>query len=454
MANRSLATMLTTGLGSIGRKSNNMSLVTDFRGMFGPIRESFAGAWQRNVTVDNNQSLLAFSAVYACLSMISSDICKLRVKLMQQGPSNGVWTEIGTSPYLDLLNRPNRFQTRLQFFESWMLSKLTYGNAYVLKGRDSNRRVDEMYVLDPRRVTPIVTPVGDVYYSISADDLAGIPAGLRYCPASEIIHDRMTTLWHPLVGVSPISACGASATQGIRIQANSASFFQNMSRPSGMLTAPGTIDEVTANRIKTEWESNYSGANLGRLAIMGDGLEYAAMTIPAGDAQLIEQLRWTVEDVARAFRVPLHRLGAGTASGITNVESLESLYYSDCIQVFIEAIELCLDQGLELPSRYATEFDLRGLLRMDTGARYDALSKAVNGGWLSPNESRRLEDLPPVEGGETPYLQQQNYSLGALAKRDAAAPAPSDSTAPAEKMLRTLEAMERAAKAIDLRDRH
>ncbi|MEG7700666.1 phage portal protein, partial [Listeria monocytogenes] len=88
-----------------------------------------------------------------------------------------------------------------------------------------------------------------------------------------------------------------SATQGSRIQKNSANFFENMSRPSGMLTGPGVIDDATAERLKREWEKNYSGQNIGRLAVLGDGLTYAPMTIAPEAAQLIEQLKWTVEDV-------------------------------------------------------------------------------------------------------------------------------------------------------------
>jgi hypothetical protein len=64
------------------------------------------------------------------------------------------------------------------------------------------------------------------------------------------------------------------------------------------------------------------------------------------------------------------------------------------------------------------ELDLEGLLRMDSATRYKAHSDGIAGGWLAPNEARECEDLPPIPGGETPYLQQQNYSLAALAKRD------------------------------------
>jgi len=77
------------------------------------------------------------------------------------------------------------------------------------------------------------------------------------------------------------------------------------------------------------------------------------------------------------------------------------------------------------------------LLRMDTATRYDARNKAVAGGWMSPNEARALENMAPVKGGESPYLQQQNYSLAALAKRDAkpdpfAGPKPPELPKPAE----------------------
>ena len=56
---------------------------------------------------------------------------------------------------------------------------------------------------------------------------------------------------------------------------------------------------------------------------------------------------------------------------------------------------------------------------MDQAARYLAHGQAIKDGWLSPNEARIAENYPPADGGDSPYLQQQNYSLAALAKRDA-----------------------------------
>ena len=82
-----------------------------------------------------------------------------------------------------------------------------------------------------------------------------------------------------------------------------------------MITAPAKIDDETAKRLKQNWEENFSDGNIGRMAILGNGLSYEAMTIPAQEAQLIEQLKWTVEDVARAFHVPLFKLGGTVPIG-------------------------------------------------------------------------------------------------------------------------------------------
>lgn len=386
--------------------------------LWGWVREPTAGAWQAGVTVDPLGSVASFGAVYACVSRIASDIAKLQPRLLAQG-EDGTWSPARTgSPFWGVVRRPNAWQNRIQFYSHWLTSRLLYGNAYALKQRDARGVVVALHLLDPRRVTPMVTPSGDVYYSLGGDDLAKVPAG-AVVPAREIMHDRCVTLWHPLVGVSPIYACGMAATQGLRIQSNSANFFGNMSRPSGILTAPAHIDDTTAERLKREWQSNFNQGNIGKLAVLGDGLTYEAMTIAANDAQLIDQLRWTGEDVARAYSMPLYKIGAGPVPTAGNVEMLNQQYYADCLQVHIEAIELLMTEGLELPSGMQIEFDLDGLLRTDQLTYTDVLAKSVGGGIMTPNEARLRRNLPPMEGGDAIYLQQQYYSLEALARRDA-----------------------------------
>jgi len=386
----------------------------DIRGGWWPtIMESFTGAWQKNIEV-KQESVLSYHAVFACQTLIASDIAKLRVKLVQQD-ADGIWTETKNPAYSPVLRKPNRFQTRIQFFENWVLSKLQRGNAYILKERDGRGVVVRLYVLDPTLVAPLVADDGSVYYELLVDRLAGV-AERVIVPAREIIHDRFNCFFHPLVGLSPIFANGLSAMQGLSIQNNSASFFANGSQPGGILTAPGAIDQTTADRLKAHWDSNYTGKNRGKVAVLGDGLKFEAMAAKATDSQLIEQLKWSAEVVCSTYHVPSYMVGVGQAPAYNNIEALNSQYYTQCLQILLESIELCLDEGLGTGETLGTEFDLDQLLKMDSATMMEVLDKSS--GKLTPNEQRKKLGLKPVAGGNSPMLQQQNFSLEALAKRD------------------------------------
>lgn len=409
------------------------SAVTDQRGWFGIIREAFTGAWQQNVEV-KPECVLAYHAVFSCMTLIASDIAKMRVKLVQQD-RDGIWIERDSPAYSPVLRKPNSFQTRIQFWENWILSKLSRGNTYVLKQRDNRNVVTGLYVLDPCRVKPLVSDGGEVFYELASDNLAGVGAHV-VVPAREIIHDRFNCLFHPLVGLSPIYASGLAATQGISIQNNSATFFANGSRPSGILTAPGSISQEAAERLKSSWQENYAGANAGKTAVLGDGLKYEALTTSPVDAQLIEQLRWTAEVVCSTFHVPPYKLGIGQAPPNSTVEGLNLEYYTQCLQILIEAGELCLDEGLECQVGTGTEFDTDNLLRMDTAALMKAMSDGTKAAILKLDEARNRLGYSRMEGGDSAYLQQQNFSVAALAERDRnqpfAAPAQPDPAPVAE----------------------
>ncbi|WP_084581777.1 phage portal protein [Sphingomonas azotifigens] len=384
-------------------------------GWWPAVRESFTGAWQRGIEVKKD-TVLSFHAVFACQTLIASDIAKLRIKLVRQ--RGELWTETTNQAYSPVLRKPNHFQNRIQFLENWVLSKLQAGNTYILKQRDGRNVVTALYVLDPGRVKPLVADDGSVYYELNTDHLAGLSEAV-VVPASEIIHDRFNCFFHPLVGLSPIYANGLAATQGLSIQNNSARFFASGSNPGGILTAPGEISQETAARLKAHWDENYTGENVGKVAVLGDGLKYESMTVKAVDAQLIEQLKWSAEVVCSTYHVPPYKIGIGAQPTFNNVQSLNIEYYSQCLQVHIEAIELCLDEGLGTPAGTGTELDVENLLRMDSVTQMEVLKEGVGAGLMSPNEGRAKIGQRPVPGGETPYLQQQNYSLAALAKRDA-----------------------------------
>ncbi|NIG13014.1 phage portal protein [Pantoea sp. Al-1710] len=397
-------------------KEENKALHSLPSGAWSRILEPYAGAWQENVEV-RLDSVLAYPAIFSCISLISSDIAKMPISVRRR-QSNGVWVK-GNNPDLSpLLIKPNFYQTPMQFFELWMISKLAHGNAYILKLRDGGGRVTQLRVLDPRRVIPYIADDGEIFYSVLTDELNGLQGGL-FVPSRELIHDRFNTLFHPLCGLSPIYASGLAAIGGEAMLRNSAHTFKNGGKPGGIITVPGSVDADKAKEIKDNWNTGYSGANAGKTALLADGAAFVAVAQTATDSQLVEQLNLSNQLVAATFRVPLYKIDSGQTPSYNNIEALEQAYYSQCLQVHMTAIETLIADTFDLNEQTCVEFDHSRLLRMDTAARYKSYGDGIGAGFLAPNEARVKENMQPVEGGDLPYLQQQNYSLEALAKRDA-----------------------------------
>lgn len=398
--------------------------VSGSRGWWPIIRESFPGAWQRNVDI-HPETVLHNPTLFACITLIAGDIAKLRLKLMEQD-ADGIWIETDSSAFSPVLAKPNHYQSRIDFYEWWLISKLVHGNTYVLKARDKRRVVNALYILDPHRVKPLVSPDGSIFYGLYQDELAQTKEVSITVPAREIIHDVMCPLFHPLCGVSPIYAAGFPALQGLNIRNQSDKFFMNGSKPGGVLTSPLPISQATADRVKAYWDENFSGDNIGKIAVLGDGLKYEAMAVTAEQAQLVEQLRMTDEDIAKCFHMPRHKVGIGPDPTYNNIQALNIQYYADCLQKHIEKLELKLDEGLELvdvPNRtLGVEFERDDLAQMDTTSLIQSEKEAA--GIKTVNESRRRLNLPKVAGGDTVYRQQQDYSIEALNRRDSEQPAP------------------------------
>ena len=379
------------------------------------IFESHPGAFQQDVTIKRD-TVLANHAVFASQTLIAGDISKLRIRAVRKN-AYGIWHDDSRQP--EILRKPNHFQTRQQFFESWLLSKLSSGNAYVLKQRDNAGNPAKFFVLNPDLVTPLISDDGSVFYELQTDKLAGFPESV-IVPSREIIHDRFNCLYHPLVGLSPLYAAGLAAMQGIEIQQDSALFFRQGARPSGILTAPANIADKDVERLSKNWNELFGGKNSGRVAVLGSNMRFESIKAKAVDAQLIEQLKWTASVVASAYHVPTFKIGIADAPDYAkSVETLNLQYYSDCLQTLIEAIEACLDDGLGYDGVTAgTEFDLDGLIRMDRASQVEIATKMK--GLAELNEARAYIGLDPKDYGKTIYLQQQDHSAEAIAARDAA----------------------------------
>lgn len=391
------------------------------------ITEPFTGAWQRNI-VEKRADLLTYPTLYACIKRVGEDIGKLPFSLRSRD-NNGVWTEVSNSAYDPVLRKPNGYQTPAQFRESWMFSKLTQGNTYVLKRRDNRGVVVDMYVLDPCKVLPMVADSGAVFYQLQTDKLNtlpdGYPADQLIVPASEIIHDRCMTVHHPLIGVPPLAAAYWPALKNMKIMRNATDFFANNAQPGGLLTAPAGMTEKDAEEVQKYWTEQFAvgGAQYGKIAVIGADMKFTPFAMKSIDAQMIEQMRYGDEQICQPFGIPPFKVGIGTIPSGLGVDGINLMYANDALQANIQHMEDLLDEGLAISRPLGIELDLEPLLRMDETKKADIAVKLVGGMVKTPDEGRRQFNLAPTGGGDTLWGQNQDYPLGMLADRKSWDPA-------------------------------
>jgi len=411
----------------IGKVPAGLAPVSSRRSWWPTVREPYSGAWQHNADLPA-ESAVRNPTIFSCVTLIAETIGKCQLRLVEQVEPD-VWVPTANPAYSPVLRKPNRYQTIQKFLEAWLSSKLLTGNAYLLKERDARGVVSALYLLDPAKVTLLIAPDGAIYYELQRHELAGLTVEQSgtdrfVVPAREVIHDLMVPLFHQLIGVSPIFACATAALQALSIQDNSASFFANGSQPSGVLQVPKEIEQAEADAMKARWYERHGKDKVGTVAILDGGTTYTAAAASAVDSQLVEQLGWTTRTICGVLKVPAALVDASFAAPYGNQEQLIQQFYSQCLQPHMTGIELALDEGLELQRPLGTEFNGDDLYWMDTATRTKAAADAIGSATLTPNEARRKYfGFGPVEGGDTPYMQQQNYSLKALAARDRATPA-------------------------------
>lgn len=396
-----------------------MHTVSDYRGGWRRILEPFTGAWQQNVE-EKRGDLITYPTLYACLNRISSDIGKLPYTL-QQTNQNGTSTTVENPAYSPVLRKPNAFQTQAQFREYWSLTKLTQGNAYILKRRDQRGVVVDLYVLDPERVMPMVSDAGEVYYQLYIDPLntipANYPAANLIVPASEIIHDRCMVVHNPLIGIPPLAAAYWPALKNMKILRSATEFFANNAQPGGILTAPAGMSEEDAKQVQDYWTANFTGANAGKVAIVGADMKFTAFAMKSIDSQMIEQMKYSDIQICQPFGIKPYKIGLEPPPSGWKSYDVNTEYYGDALQTHIEHMESLLNEGLKVTAPLSVELNLDPLLRMDEIAKATVETQLVGGKIKQPDEARLRFNLAPTPGGDTLWGQNQDYPLGILADR-------------------------------------
>ena len=330
------------------------------------------------------------SAVYACVNLISNTVASLPFHLYRE-------TEQGQLYQPGLINdlvskRPNVAYNSYDFRKAMLTQLLLRGNAYVLPVRSGNNLAG-LELIDTELVT-IDTTSGELIYQLHLRN--GI--NLRLTP-DQLIHLKYWTL-DGITGISPIVYAKEIIGSSMAATAHMGGFYGNGGMPKGILQIQGTIRD--ADRVKQigrqfdELNKEYKG----RTAVLTEGAEYKPVAANFQESQLIESLRFSVEEICRLFSVPPHKIGHMEGAGYANsIEAQNAQFVSDCIRPLVEVIEMEFSNKL-LTGNRKFQMDLKALTRGDIATEVQRNVSYWNIGAMSANEIRRTEGLPPIEGGD------------------------------------------------------
>ena len=334
------------------------------------------------------------SAVYACVGAIAETIATLPLILYRRSGTEGEGRDraVDHPLYSVLHDTPNGQQTALEFREQMQAAVLLRGNAYAELVRGYDGQVRELLPIRPDRVNVLLLDSGRLAFEVY--DHRG---RMRRLLQEEVLHLRHRSE-DGIVGVSPISAAREVVELALAERDHGNTVFANGARLSGVLKAAGSLTSPQIDRLKSSWQSQYSGGgNAGKTAILEAGMDYQSVSMTLEDAEWIAARQFSVEEVCRLFRVPP-----------TVVGDLRHGNYANSVEMSRQFVVLSLrrhltmwEQGIarcclsEAARRtYFAEHSVEGLLRGDPVNRADFYTKGISSGWLFADEVRQLENLP------------------------------------------------------------
>ncbi len=339
---------------------------------------------------------------------------------------------ITTSAAFRVMSAPNVYETGADFNARLADEWLCAGEVACWALRNGRGEVDTLHILPRGSWQLAIDPQSKAaFYLVNSTGalLEEMNEASIAVPARDVLHLRWATPRHPLIGESAFAAAGLAAGINVALSASQAAFFGQMRRPSGVLATEHVLNDQQIKVLREAFDKQSTAMASGGIPILGGGLKWQAMGISSEDAQVIEALRMSNEEIARCCGVPPPLIGELQAGALASTETLIALWLSISLGGLIERFERGLERLFGFDGATDTvNMDVAALLRTNLQARIDALTKGVQGGILTPNEARRTEGYGPIDGGDQAFMQRQNTPidlLGELAAADLVkAPAP------------------------------
>ena len=347
-------------------------------------------------------SAMQVSAFWASVRLLSEVVSAMPLRAYNINPTNNIKTLNSDYGLWRLINyKPNRYQTRTEFFEQIMLNLVTNGNAYVVIQKTSKNKIVSLLPLVSSQMEPRLLSDGEVVYEYTTAN-----SDVNVYSSQSIWHIKL--FGNGLIGMSPLGYARNALGIAIALEDRVTTLAKNGGKTTGVLTVDDKLDQRKRDQIRHNYAALEEGGQ-DRLFVLEHNMTYQQTSLSPSDIQMIENRRFEVEDIARFMGVPsvlINDTSATTAWG-SGIEQINMGFYKLNLRPYLERIESSMKRWLIPQSdwdKIEIEFDFDALLRADRPTRLDANSAAINSGQLTPNEARASEGLKPEDGGEKIYL--------------------------------------------------
>ncbi len=369
--------------------------------------EDFFGVPMEGPARLSHEGAAGLAPVWAACRVVSESMASLSCHVVKDGQRvPGHWLE-------KLLAAPNSAMGRMEFLECMISGFELRGNSYAEILRDGMGVPQALWPMRPGTVRPERKGGRVVFHVATAN--GEITVG-----QDRILHWRFGILSPDgVTGTDPVALLQADLQAARSARDCAKNFFENGANPSGVLEHPAQLTDESAERLRRQFKRKYSGAkNSGETLVLEEGLKFSAVSRNSEESQLLETRTFSVQDVARIWNVPVHKLGDHSRSTFSNISEESGSFVKNSIRPRCVRLEQSTNRQLlsadELAAGYSLQFSLDSLLRGSTTERYAAHAKGIAAGFLTRNEARNYEDMKPLDGlDEIVLLPGQQTQPGA-----------------------------------------
>lgn len=360
----------------------------------------------------SDDKALSLTAVLRSITLISTTAGGLPINVYQRD-RDGTSRNIETPQTAYLWDRPNPEMVRQTYWET-VIGHEVMGDAFLFVVKNRFDDPLQLWYIEPWRVRTGRTSDGVKVYEVDHEW-----ALIDFSAGGEVIH---VPNWgrSPLRGINPLKAASAALGLGISSQEYAERFFDEDEIPRGLVTSDQVISEADAERLWARWRAQVRRGT----PFLGNGAKFQTISITPEDAQLIEERRFQLAEVGRIFGIPPHMLGdtERSTSWGTGIEEQTRGFLTFTLQAHINRFEQAVNDALlkKFTTRRYVKFELGGLLRPDSLKQAQIFQILINSRVMTPNEARKLLDLPPIEGGDELLAQGGMMPVQALLEQEPA----------------------------------